>query len=96
MFPRESFKFYSVLKLLEMHPKLLLYSRNEPMQIVINNIIVTIVCISWRAVRRLLNLIRLEKVPIFETPRMKLSMLGEMASKSINKLSLVVAGSAAE
>ena len=45
MFPLETFKFYSVLKLLETHLKLLLsVVRNEPMQID-NDCIVTIVCV---------------------------------------------------
>lgn len=45
--PPETFKFYSVLKLLETHLKLILsVVRNEPMQIDNAHIIVTIVCIS--------------------------------------------------
>ena len=45
MSPPETFKFYSVLKLLETHLKLLLsVVRNEPMQIDNAHIIVTIVC----------------------------------------------------
>ena len=47
MFPPEIFKFYSVLKLLETHLKLLVsVVRNEPMQIDNVYIIVTIVYIS--------------------------------------------------
>lgn len=48
MFPPETFKFYSVLKLLETHLKLLQLSvvRNKPMQIDNVYLIVTIVCIS--------------------------------------------------
>lgn len=47
MFPPEIFKFYSVLKLLETHLKLLVsVVRNEPMQIDNVCIIVTIVYIS--------------------------------------------------
>lgn len=64
--PPETFKFYSVLKLLETHLKLILsVVRNEPMQIDNAHIIVTTVCISYRAVRLFLNWNRLEKVPIF-------------------------------